>query len=126
MSRFMTWPASLLLPVALLAMAGPAMAEITDGDFGAIARARLMEAPAPSVSDPASPSDQSSLPIAAAVECGEIGTERGIRSSCSRDAFIEMLGFAGFYCGHHNFRVHEFYCIMLLDGREHWMVRFTC
>ncbi|WP_420463894.1 hypothetical protein [Candidatus Palauibacter sp.] len=126
MSRFTVSPAFLLLPVSLFAMANPAMAEITADDFGGFAASRLMEAPAPSVSDPASPLDRFSVPIAAADACREIGAARGIRSSCGRDAFIEMLAFAGFYCGHHNFRVHEFHCILLLDGREHWMVRFTC
>lgn len=129
MSRFTVTCASVLLPVVLLASASPTAAKVTEDGFGGSAVPRSMEAPSGSVSDDAAPATRAALVVGVAPACDQPDATATGTDDCSGQAWLDLYDEGSDACGHSNFIVHEFYCMMVGDPgyrKEHWMASIEC
>jgi hypothetical protein len=127
MSRFAVACASVLLPVGLLASANPTVATVTEDSFGGLDVPRSMEAP--SEFDYAAPTTGEALVVAVKLACERPDATSTGTDHCSGKAWLDLYDEGAQACGHSNFIVHEFYCMMVGEPgyrKEHWMASIEC
>ncbi|MXX69781.1 MAG: hypothetical protein F4Y74_12595 [Gemmatimonadales bacterium] len=129
MSRFAAVRASVLLPFVLLAAASPTVAEITEDSFGDLAVPRSMEAPTQPIGSLATPAAGATVVVAVELACEQPGATSTSTDHCSGEAWLDLYDEGSQACGHSNFVVHEFYCMMVGEPgyrKEHWMASIEC
>ena len=129
MSLFAGARASFLLPVVLLASPGPTVAEVTEDSFGGLATSRSMEAPTYPIGNLTAPAARATVVVAVELACEQPGATSTGTDHCSGQAWLDLYDEGSQACGHSNFTVVEFYCMMVGDPgyrKEHWMASIEC